>query len=182
MESQNLWEKSASILAWEIAWTNEPGGLKSDTTEQLTLSLLQDCVRLHPFSRSKQRGGGLRCYLFTEKCVRRFLKGKGRLGPSLPWVVKRTNEVWKALIALPSPTATRPELWLLSPPPFFRRSLYPASLFLLHLLLITVGGSWAFNQCAFLEPAVAVVTRAGAGAAGAARLAHCSRGSRRRAR
>ena len=38
----------SSILAWEIPWTEEPGGLyspqdhkESDTTEQLTLSLLQ---------------------------------------------------------------------------------------------------------------------------------------------
>ena len=93
------------------------GHQESETTEQLTLSLSQDCVRLHPFTRSKQRGGGLRRYLFTEKCVRRFLKGKGRLGPSLPWVVKRTNEGWKARTALPSPTATRPEQWLRSLPP-----------------------------------------------------------------
>ena len=35
----------SSILAWRIPWTEEPGGLQSvgsetDTTEQLTLSLL----------------------------------------------------------------------------------------------------------------------------------------------
>ena len=83
---------------------------ESETTEQLTLSLLQGCVHLHSFTRSKQRGGGLRYYLFTEKCVRRFLKGEGPLGSSLPWVVKRINEVLKALIALPSPTTTQPEL------------------------------------------------------------------------
>ena len=38
-------ETHSSILAWEIPWTEEPGGLQSwghkelDTTEQLTLSL-----------------------------------------------------------------------------------------------------------------------------------------------
>ena len=38
-------EAHSSVLAWRIPWTEEPGGLqsmgdkKSDTTEQLTLSL-----------------------------------------------------------------------------------------------------------------------------------------------
>ena len=35
-------------------WGHEEPGM----TEQLTLSLLQGCVHLHSFTRSKQRGGG----------------------------------------------------------------------------------------------------------------------------
>ena len=97
----------------------------------------------HSFTRSKQRGRGLRYYLFTEKCVRRFLRGEGRLGSSLPWVVnKRSLEGTHC----PPLTHNHPARAVTaSPPPFLRRSLYPASLFLLHLLLITVGGNWAFN-------------------------------------
>ena len=34
-----LMETHSSILAWRILWTEEPGGLQSDTTEWLTLSL-----------------------------------------------------------------------------------------------------------------------------------------------
>ena len=60
----------SSILAWEIPWTEEPGGLQSmgcqelDTTEQLTLPLFT--VR-YTFSFDLVHSCGYVCALFRNK-------------------------------------------------------------------------------------------------------------------
>ena len=42
----------SSILAWEISWTEEPGGLRfrgSDTTEELDTTEVTVCTRAHSY-------------------------------------------------------------------------------------------------------------------------------------
>ena len=77
----NHWEKEiathSSILAWEVPWTEEPGGLQSmglqkesDTTKRLTLSfsLSFHSRRWQEWGRMLTQGGEERKPVFQERC------------------------------------------------------------------------------------------------------------------